>query len=120
MNGGRRRRNGGRRSARLGNLLIAAALAAVAGGCGATDPFVYKEGEFNRESSRFNKPLLEGELVYVCYNGFGTTDLDVQRIAAAKCAELGRTAIRVNYEFGRCPLLTPNAEIFRCDEVAGS
>lgn len=109
-----------KRWAPLRSLLVAAAALLAATGCSGPDPYAYKWDEFNRESPLFNKPLAVGQPVYVCYNGMGTTDLDVQKVAETKCAELGRTAVRLREEVSICPLLTPMTAIFRCDEVTGS
>ncbi len=100
--------------------LLGAALAVLVGGCNTADPtgpYVYRWDEFNRELPTFNKPQPEWEPVSICYNGLGTTDLDVQRMAEAECAKFGRAAEPIDNRFGRCPLLAPNEAVFRCNVV---
>lgn len=120
MSGGRERWHRRKRWASGRSLFVAGGILIAATGCSGPAPYAYKWDEFNRESPQFNKPLQVGEPVYVCYNGLSTTDLDVQKVAEAKCATLGRTAVRLKEEVSICPLLTPITAIFRCDEVTGS
>lgn len=97
--------------------VIGLAVGLACGISGCSQPYAYRSDEFNRESPRFNKPLQEGEFVSVC-SASGTSEADIQKVANARCAEIGRTAYAVNSRTGHCPLLTPNETIFRCDEVA--
>jgi hypothetical protein len=118
MSGNRKQRDT-ERWRRFFGVLAVVAFAAVGGGCGTTDPYVYKYDEFNREAAQFNKPLQEGADVKICYNALGTSDAEVQRIANDRCAEIGRAATKTGIDFGACPLLTPNIQVFRCVDVAG-
>ncbi len=83
----------------------AALLAFAAAGCGLTDPYVFKADEFNRESPTFNKPLQDGQPVSICYNGFGTTDLELQRLADRECTRFGKRAQQVD---NNCQSLPPS------------
>lgn len=103
-----------RRRPSLRAIGIVVALALGIGAC--SQPYAWRSDENNRESPRFGKPLQEGEVVSVCYAS-GTSEADLQKVANARCAEIGRTATAVGSEFGRCPLLTPKEALYRCDDV---
>ena len=94
---------------------VAAALA----GCGATDAYVYKKDEFNRNSKTFNKEPEDRSEVTICYNGLGTSDKPVATMAEEECAKFGKTAHRDHETFGVCPLLAPVEARFACVKADG-
>jgi hypothetical protein len=105
---------------RIPHLLPAVALALAVGSCGATEPYIYKHDEFNRSAEDFNKPLTDRNGVTICYNGIGTTDAEVARIAGNECARFGKFARFQEATFGDCPMLTPVQARFACELPAGS
>ena len=97
------------------HIAVVAALA----GCGATEPYVYKKDEFNRNSKTFNKEPEDRSEVTICYNGVGTSDKRLADMAGQDCAKFGKTARREEETFGVCPLLTPIEARFACIEADG-
>jgi hypothetical protein len=84
------------------------------GGCGATDPYIYKPREFDRRAPDFNKPITDRREVTLCYTAIGTTDRTLLRMAEEECARFGKRAEARSETFGPCPLLTPIAATFAC------
>jgi hypothetical protein len=105
------RRGGGSGRARVA---LVALLTIVGAACGLTDPYIFKADEFNRDSPTFNKPRQDGEPVSICYNGIGTTDLELQQIADGECARFGKRAQLVDETLRRCPLVVPREAVFAC------
>ncbi|QLH40244.1 MAG: hypothetical protein HWD60_16665 [Defluviicoccus sp.] len=93
----------------LGILLVLAAA-----GCGATDPYIYKFDEFNRGAKDFNVPVTDRDSVTICYNGVGTTDAQIARMAETECEQFGKVALRQLETFGNCPMFTPVEARFAC------
>jgi hypothetical protein len=83
-------------------------------GCGATDAYVYKKDEFDRDAKTFNKEPKDRNEVTICYNGVGTSDKRVADMAEQECVKFGKTARPENEVFGDCPLLTPIEARFAC------
>jgi hypothetical protein len=88
-------------------------------GCGATDAYVYKKDEFDRDAKTFNKEPKDRNEVTICYNSVGTSDKRVSDIAEQECVKFGKTARRENEVFGDCPLLTPIEARFACVKADG-
>ncbi|MFO1154346.1 MAG: hypothetical protein U1E42_11900 [Rhodospirillales bacterium] len=98
----------------FGRAAVVALWAAAAAGCGLTTPYVFKADEFNRELPTFNKPRADGEPVSICFNGIGTTDYQLQKMADTECAPFGKRAQLVDQNVQRCPLLVPQEAVFIC------
>ena len=103
---------------RLRSVFQIAVLAAVTA-CGATEPYVYKKDEFNRNTKTFNKEPEDRSDVTICYNGLGTSDKRVANMAEEECAKFGKTARRGHETFGVCPILTPVEARFACVKADG-
>lgn len=103
-----------RKEPRLGLLMFAALAGLAAAGCGATDAYIFKPDEFDRDAKTFNKELTDREDVTVCYNGLVTTDKRVEEMADAECRRFGRVAVVAGETFEQCPLLTPVEARFAC------
>lgn len=88
-------------------------------GCGATEAYVYKTDEFDRDAKTFNKEPKDRNEVTICYNGVGTSDKRVADMAEQECVKFGKTARRENEVFGDCPLLTPIEARFACVKADG-
>jgi hypothetical protein len=89
-------------------------LLVLAGGCAATEPYVYRAHEYDRESPSFNKEITDRESVTVCYNCLVSTDASVYAIATAECGRFGKGAEVDQERFGVCPLFVPIEARFRC------
>jgi hypothetical protein len=98
----------------LARLTLVLAVLAAAGGCGESNPYIYKAREFDRNDKAFNKPPADRVRLTICYNGVGTTDHDIAKLAEAECAKFGKHATALSDGFGPCPLLTPVAASFAC------
>ncbi|GAB6053889.1 hypothetical protein JCM17960_27090 [Magnetospira thiophila] len=103
-------------------LLGAAVFWAVAGvalliltaGCSLPPPYVYKQGEFDRASASFNKPLDVHPGVVVCYNENSTTPSEVRKLAQQACATEGGKAAFVTHVYDKCPALLISGAHFSC------
>lgn len=104
----------------LAPLVIVLLIAAVASGCGGTDPFVFRKNEFDRNDANFNKPLADREDVTICYNGMGTSDRQVASLAEEECRRFGKLAEAAGESFGECPLLVPVAARYLCTSPPSS
>jgi hypothetical protein len=82
--------------------------------CGATDAFVYKQDEFDRDAKTFNKEPTDRDAVTICYNGVGMSDRRVEAMAQDECTKFGKSAVPAGEGFGACPLLTPIEAYFAC------
>lgn len=82
--------------------------------CGILDPYLYRPGEFNRESVEFNTEPADITEVSVCYQGLLTSRETVFALAEQRCAEFDRTAEFISTRYGQCPLLTSAQARFAC------
>lgn len=96
------------------NSFISLALAFFLAACGATEPYVYKPDEFNRNRSTFNLAPVDLAEVGVCYNSVTTTPDRVQALAEEQCQAFGKRAHIADDILASCPLLTPAGAMFRC------
>lgn len=95
-------------------LVLTAVAALAAGGCEATQAFIYDKDEFDRKSPTFNKEVKDREAMSICYNGLVTTDKRIEEMAAAECEKFGKIAVATSETFSDCPLLAPVEARFRC------
>ncbi|MCP5363702.1 MAG: hypothetical protein H6905_00445 [Hyphomicrobiales bacterium] len=84
--------------------------------CGATEPYVFKPGEFDRTADDFNQPIVDRDSVTICFNGWVTDDADVAAMAQEECHKFGKNAHVRSEIFDQCPLLTPSQADFACNE----
>jgi len=94
------------------------ALAPSLAGCGATDAYVYKYKEFDRNEKGFNRPITDRTEVTICYNGVGTSDGRIAAMAQEECGKFGKIARAQGEGFGACPLFVPIEAHFACLPVA--
>lgn len=97
-------------------VLTLTAIVLGAGGCGVTEPFIYKDDEYNRSVAGFGSELKDRNSVEICYNKRSTTPDVVGKMANAECAKFGKTARFQSHDFLECPLITPARAIFSCVE----
>jgi hypothetical protein len=95
---------------RIGWIGICIALA----GCGATEPYVYKADEFDRDAPTFNQEPSDLTDVTVCYNAMASRPEEVATLADAACGKFAKRAERRSDTFGDCPVLTPHEARFEC------
>ena len=82
--------------------------------CGAIDPYVYRPGEFNRQSAEFNIEPADISEVSICYQSLVTDRESVVALAEERCREFDRTAELLSTGYGHCPLLTLARARFAC------
>ncbi len=87
---------------------------ALAGCAGATAPYVYKAGEFDRTLPTFGKDPTDINAVTICYNNRGTTPEEIRDMAQTECAQFEKSARFTDQNYKTCPLLTPVAAHFEC------
>jgi hypothetical protein len=89
-------------------------LALAAAGCAETGPFLYKPGEFDRNSPTYNREPADLTEVAVCYGSLTATAEAVAAIAEERCRQFGRSARLRSHGYTDCPLLTPVTAHFDC------
>lgn len=94
--------------------LVVLAVTLAASGCGGTDAYVFQKKEFDRNRPDFGKPPTDRSELTICYNGAGTSDGRVARMADEECGRFGKRAEAAGESFGECPLLVPVAAHFTC------
>ncbi len=94
-------------------IIIVIGLLALTAAC-AKPAYVYKPGEFNRNSSNFGKDVTDIKTVTVCYSSRGATPTQVRALAESECAKFGKTAQFKNQDYAVCPLPTPVSAHFSC------
>jgi len=100
----------------LRQAVLCLSLAVAIAACGETRPYVYKRGEFNRESDTFNKEPEDRVSVTICYNELATTPEVVFELANTECGKYAKRARSTYQSFGDCPLATPVEAHFVCDK----
>lgn len=98
--------------------LLVVTLAASA--CGSTDPYIFQKKEFDRARPDFGKPVTDRTELTICYNGAGTSDGRIARMAEEECGRFGKQAEPAGDGFGECPLLVPVAAHFVCRSPAAA
>ncbi len=91
--------------------LIAAFMAAA---CAAPEAYVFKSGEFNRDSKTFGKEPDNLSSVTICYNKMGTRSEIISKMALEECGKYGKKAIFFEQTLNLCPLLNPISAVFDC------
>jgi len=99
---------------RMGRTAIGALTLAVLAACGPVEPFVFKKGEFDRDSLYFNREPEDISEVMICYRKGGTTPQAVASLAEQRRADYGKVARPRGHSFLDCPLLTPAGAVFDC------
>jgi hypothetical protein len=82
--------------------------------CGATAPYVYNPGEFNRQAAGFNIEPADISEVSICYQALVTDRESVVALAEERCRQFDRTAELLGTGYGHCPLLTLARARFAC------
>lgn len=82
--------------------------------CSRATPYVFKEGEFDRNSPSFNKVPDDIDKVQICYNKYLTTPQALQEMAQSKCGLYDRLAYFYKQDILHCPLVTPVIATFLC------
>lgn len=95
------------RIAVLGIALLAAA-------CSRVEPYMYEEGQFNRDEQDFGKQKKDIDHVGICYNKSGTNPGALVAMAKKECAKFGKVARYRNQDMLICPLNAPVYIIFDC------
>ena len=95
------------RIAVLGIALLAAA-------CSRVEPYLYNEGQFNRDAPNFGRAKKDIESVGICYNKGGTNPGALVAMARKECAKFGKVARYQSQDMLTCPLNAPAYIIFDC------
>ena len=82
--------------------------------CSRATPYVFKEGEFNRNSPTFNKTPDDISKVQICYNKGSTTPAVVLEMARNECGLYGKRANFQKQDVLHCPIVTPVMATFLC------
>ncbi len=83
-------------------------------GCGVTEPYEFRPGEFDRDNPEFRKePEVLTEVAF-CYSGLATSQLTIDAEAEARCNSRGRTAQFRDFSYVSCPLMTPVLATYDC------
>ncbi len=82
--------------------------------CSRAAPYVFKEGEFDRNSPTFNKTPDDIDKVQICYNKNTTKPGFLQKIARNECSRYGKRARFQKQDILHCPLVTPVMATFLC------
>ncbi|MEK9673638.1 MAG: hypothetical protein VW268_14240 [Rhodospirillaceae bacterium] len=93
--------------------------AAVLVGCSLAQPYVHHDSDFDRDHPEFAKDNVVRSTVVVCYSKSATTPEKVAALGRAACAKMGRTAEFDTTVYTLCPMVTPVAAVFRCNEATG-
>lgn len=95
-------------------LVLFVILASALGGCAATEPYIYKAEEFNRDAPTFRKEPLDLTRVRICFSGLNQSAAQLDAMAEAACAHYGKMARNRRDRIGVCPLLTPWEARYDC------
>ena len=82
--------------------------------CHSSGPYVFKEGEFNRNSPTFNKVPDDIDKVQICYSTDSTTPDVLRGMAKDECGRYGKRPLFQRQDLLRCPLVTPVMATFSC------
>ena len=94
---------------------IEGSAAFLAAACAAPEAYVFKSGEFNRDSKTFGKEPDNLSSVTICYNKMGTRSEIIFKMAVEECGKYGKKAIFFEQTLNLCPLFTPIAAVYDCE-----
>jgi|APTNR8051073442_1049403.scaffolds.fasta_scaffold04508_6 hypothetical protein len=94
--------------------LIVASILLLGTGCEATDPYVYRSDEFDRDSPKFNEKPVDRTGVVICYSNLISSAEAVTAVAAEECGRYGKQANRSFTSAGDCPMAVPLEAHFDC------
>ena len=86
----------------------------MAAACAAPEAYVFKSGEFNRDSKTFGKEPDNLSSVTICYNKMGTRSEIISKMAVKECGKYGKKAIFFKQTLNLCPLFTPISAVYDC------
>ena len=95
-------------------LVLAIGVISVTLGCSHLEPYVFKAGEFDRDSPEFAKEPTDIDTVTICYNKYGTTPQELLEMAQNTCGAFSKVARFDHQDRLNCPLLTPVGANFEC------
>jgi hypothetical protein len=94
--------------------LVVGGILLMCAGCEATDPYVYKADEFDRDSPKFNEKPVDRTAVVICYSNLISSAEKVSAVAAEECGRVGKQARRSYTSAGDCPMSVPLEAHFDC------
>jgi len=99
-------------------ILMVTAIAA----CSGDPPYVDRPYEINRDNVTFpvGPPILSGSPVTVCYAKSQATPEQIRALADDECAKGGLMAVFNRQSLDVCPMMTPIAALFVCEETASA
>ncbi len=86
--------------------------------CAAQPPYVFQQGEFQRDSRFYLEGVTDLQEVKVCYTKRGTTPKQVTEVAQNACAQFSKKAIFREQSYRVCPIVTPIAAVYDCVDDA--
>ena len=104
---------GGMNLARTASLMALLTVIVFVTGC-SSDPYVYREHEFDRTLVTFAKEPTNRDAIIVCYARNAPSRAEAGRLAAAECAKDGKTAVYGRSTYGKCPLTVPFEAHYAC------
>ena len=93
---------------------LAPVLVVLLSACGATDPYLYNPGEFDRQSAGFNVEPTDRSELSICYQPLVIDRESVVALPEERCRQFDRSAELLKTGFGRCPLATSARAQFAC------
>ena len=86
-------------------------------GCSMHTYYIHDEEEFNRSSSIFLNGIEDRENVTVCSSNFSEDMSSEIQLAESECALFNKKAVFTKASYSECPLFTPRAILFNCQNV---
>jgi hypothetical protein len=95
--------------------LMLSGLAACSGG----EAYIYSPYSINRELETYpdGPEITEGSVVTVCYAKSKSMPQTIRQLAAAECSKGNLGIVFVEQTYNVCPMMTPNAAVFSCENV---
>lgn len=90
-------------------------------GCSAPEPYVWRPYTIDRSHVNFpdGPTLTNGSQFSICYAKRGTTPASLKQMADEECGRFGLTAKFSQQDHSICPLATPTAAQFSCQNASG-